>query len=58
MKTTQVSAEKGEHKIKLRLKSRGGSREFGKERALYVGDHRWPAKKILGFRWPKKAEIT
>ena len=26
--------------------------------ALYVGHHGWPAKKILGFRWSKKAEIT
>ena len=26
--------------------------------ALYVGHHGWPKKKILGFRWFKKAEIT
>ena len=25
---------------------------------LYVGYHGWPAKKILGFRWSKEAEIT
>ena len=26
--------------------------------ALYVGHHDWPTKKILGFRWSKKAKIT
>ena len=26
--------------------------------ALYVGHHGWPAKKLLDFRWSKKAEIT
>ena len=26
--------------------------------ALYVGHHGWPTKKILGFRWSKKAKIT
>ena len=26
--------------------------------ALYVGYHGWPVKKILGFRWSKKAEVT
>ena len=31
---------------------------FLKEGALYVGHHGWPAKKIFGFRWSKKAEIT
>ena len=29
-----------------------------REGELYVGHHGWPAKKILGFRWSKKAEIT
>ena len=27
-------------------------------RVLYVGYHGWLAKKILGFRWSKEAEIT
>ena len=26
--------------------------------ALYVGHHGWPTKKVLGFRWSKKAKIT
>ena len=26
--------------------------------ALYVGHHGWPTKKILGFRWSRKAKIT
>ena len=29
-----------------------------REGVLYVGHHGWPAKKILGFRWSKKTEIT
>ena len=37
---------------------RGGSREFKNGGALYVGQHCWLAKKSLGFRWSKKAEIT
>ena len=37
---------------------RGGSRDFEKGGALYVGHHGWPTKKILGFRWSKKAEVT
>ena len=36
----------------------GGSRDFEKGVALYVGPHGWPTKKILGFRWSKKARIT
>ena len=36
---------------------RGGSRDLEKG-ALYVGHHGWLAKKILGFRWSKKADIT
>ena len=32
-----------------------GGRRWG---ALYVGHHGWPTKKILGFRWFKKAKIT
>ena len=31
---------------------------FWKGVALYVVHHGWPAKKIFGFRWSKKAEIT
>ena len=26
--------------------------------ALYVGHHGVPAKKMLGFRWSKKTEVT
>ena len=38
---------------------RGGSRDFEKGgRELYVCHHGWPAKKNLGFRWSKKAEVT
>ena len=29
-----------------------------KRGALYVGHNGWPAKKILEFRWSKKAEVT
>ena len=36
----------------------GRIQRFWKGGAHYVGHHGWPAKKILGFRWPKKAEIT
>ena len=36
----------------------GRMQRFWKGRALYVGNHGWPAKKTLGFRWSKKAEIT
>ena len=39
---------------------KGGSRGrgWGKGVALYVGHHRWPTKKILGFRWSRKAKRT
>ena len=36
----------------------GRIQRFWKGVALYVGHHGWPAKKIVGFRWPKKSEIT
>ena len=36
----------------------GADPEIFKREALYVGHHGWPAKKILGLRWSKKAEIT
>ena len=36
----------------------GRFRDFEKAGALYVGHHGWAAKKILVFRWSKKAEIT
>ena len=36
---------------------RGGSRDFEKG-WLYVGHDAWPTKKILAFRWFKKAKIT
>ena len=35
-----------------------GDPEILKRGALYVDHHGWPAKKILGFRWSKKTEIT
>ena len=46
--------------------SQGQIQRFGKgvgvggggKEGLYVGHHGWRAKKILGFRWPKKDEIT
>ena len=31
---------------------------FKREGVVYVGHHGWPMKKILGFRWSKKAKIT
>ena len=31
---------------------------FLKEGVLCVGHHGWPVKKILDFRWSKKAEVT
>ena len=36
----------------------GRIQRFWKRVVLYVGHHGWPAKKILGFRWSKKAEIA
>ena len=36
----------------------GWIQRFWKGEALYVGHHGWPAKKNLGFRWSKKAEMT
>ena len=36
----------------------GRIQRFWKGVALYVGHHSWPPKKILGFRWSKKAKIT
>ena len=54
-------------RIKLTLKltvnnvkhyTQGLMQRFWKGGALYVGHHGWPAKKRLGFRWSKKAEIT
>ena len=46
--------------IKIVVHGRGGSKDFKKEGgvALYVGHHGCPTKKILGFRWPKKAKRT
>ena len=38
--------------------SRGGSRDLEKGGALFDGQHGWPTKKVLGFRWSKKAKIT
>ena len=36
----------------------GADPEILKRGELYVGHHGWPSKKILGFRWSKKAKIT
>ena len=36
----------------------GRFQRFWKGVALYFGHHGWPAKKMLGFRWSKKAKIT
>ena len=38
--------------------SSGTDPEILKKRALYVAHHGWPGKKIIGFRWSKKAKIT
>ena len=41
--------------------NRNGSRDFeksGHSMLAIVGLHGWPTKKILGFRWSKKAKIT
>ena len=40
---------------------RDGNRDFEKEGrgwALYAGQHGWPAKIVLDFRWSKKVEMT
>ena len=37
---------------------RGVCRDFENRVALYVGHHGWPRKKMLGFRWSKKANTT
>ena len=36
----------------------GQIQRFWKGVVLYVGHLGWPVKKMLGFRWSKKAEIT
>ena len=36
----------------------GWIQRFRKGVALYVGHHGWSTKKILSFRWPRKAKIT
>ena len=40
------------------LIAQGLIQRFWKVVALYVGHHGRPMKKILGFRWSKKAKIT
>ena len=40
------------------LVQQGRIPSFWKGVALYVGQHGWPAKKILGFRLSKKAEVA
>ena len=42
----------------LKIFKAGADPEILKRGALYVGHHGWPTKKILGFRWSKKAKIT
>ena len=37
--------------------NQGQIQRFWKRGVLYAGHHGWLAKKILGFRWSKKAEI-
>ena len=37
---------------------KGWIQRFRQEGALYVGHHSWPTKKILGFEWSKKANVT
>ena len=37
--------------------NQGWIQRFWKERALCVGHHSWPTKKILGFRWSKNANV-
>ena len=38
--------------------SQGRIQTFWKAGVLYVSHHGWLMKKILGFRWSKKAKIT
>ena len=44
--------------MKLNIILAGADPGILKRGMLYVGHHGWPAKKILGFRLSKKAEIT
>ena len=39
------------------MRYQGRIQTFGKGVALSVGNHGWPTKKTLGFRWSKKAKI-
>ena len=41
----------------LYVSNQGWIQRFGKEGMLYGGHHGWPTKKILVFRWSKKAKI-
>ena len=45
-------------KINSTSHNQGRIQRFWKEGALYVSHHGWPMKKILIFRWSKKAKIT
>ena len=38
--------------------STGADQKILKKGVLYDGHHGWLTKKILGFRWPKRANIT
>ena len=40
------------------MHAQGQIQRSGKQGALYVNHHGWPTKKIVGFRWSKKAKIT
>ena len=50
------------HLILLKIRNmtdiQGWIQRFWIERTLYVNHHGWPTKKILGFRWFKKAKVT
>ena len=38
------------------IAKQGRIQRFWKGVALYIDNHGWPSKKILGFRWSKKAK--
>ena len=55
--TDQISLSGYLYFLRYWVICRGGARDLEKG-ALYVGHHGWPAEKVLGFRWSKKAKIT
>ena len=44
--------------LKNKPSMQGWIKRIWKGVALYVGHHGWATKKLLGFRWSKKAKIT